>query len=260
MSHTMQITAFMVREWRVSLGSRFLVALPVAGFVAGLVPLLTLPDAERYVAGPLFLLQILLYGVPLSAILAGTGSCHSETDEQPLLTTLPVCRGARVVGKFLGLLSSIALALLLCVLPSALGGMGAWAAGLILAYGLGIGALFLALGMWCGLAIHDGVKAHLTALLCWLALTLGAGLPGYLTLGGLAELNPGLWAATLMLSPLDALRIGLLFSFEPVPFATDTLPQIARWWLAHPGPWFALLATVSTAAVLSLAARAGHKA
>lgn len=258
--HFHALSSFYRRELRIALGSRLMVALPLAGLALGVAPLLTHSRDELAVAAPLFLLQGLLYGLPLAGIMAGTGSCQAEADEAPLLASLPVCRMARAVGKFAGLMTVLAGATLLAVLPSVLAGVGVGTGLLLLGYGLGIASLFTALGMLCGLAIRDGVKAHFAALLLWLLLTLGTGLAGYVSLGGLAQAHPALWAAALMLSPLDALRVGVLFSVQSAPFAMDALPGLTRWWLLHPGLWFAILATATTAGFLTVSARASSRA
>lgn len=259
MSHLGSAISFFVRELRISLSSRMLLVMPAAGFAAGLAAVFAAPAGQVATAGPLFLMQVLLYALPLTAILLAESSCHSEADEQALLATLPVCRGARVLGKFAGLMTAMLAGLVLMVAPLAVAGGATGSAALLLGYGVGAAMLSTAIGMLCGLVVRDGVKAHMTALLLWLLLTVGAGAVGYFTLGTDVTNAPDLWAGMLMLSPLDALRIGVLFSVEPVPFALERLPVVSRLWLENPGAWYALLTLLWTVPALALAARASRR-
>ncbi len=248
------IRACFARELRTSLLNRFVHVYSVAALLAGLAPLFA--DQTNDSAVPYFLLQALLYLVPLFALLVGTGSAQNDVEERPFLHTQPVRRGVFVAGKFLALTLVLSAAMLLLVLPGAIDGAPLGALAFLWACGAGTGAVFVALGLACGVTAGDRVKAHLVALCVWILFLAGfdftalaaAHLP-------FVQLRPELWTALLMLNPLDAVRIGALFSIEKVPFDTAQAGPLLRWWLTHVGSWFLLLSTAWTMLALAWSAR-----
>jgi hypothetical protein len=66
---------------------------------------------------------------------------------------------------------------------------------------------------------------------------------------------PDLWAALLMLNPLDAFRIDALFAMEQIPAEAAGQTALTSWWLEHSGLWFALISMAWMAALLGLTAR-----
>src|SRR5690606_19179187 len=139
--------------------------------------------------------------------------------ENPLIGTLPVGRSARVLGKFGALFLLFSGAQIALFIPSLIAGANAWALLQSWAYGVGIGSVFLALGLLLGFRTDDGVRAQLFALGVWLGITFGFGLVAWLLAAvGWAQLFPGGWLVFLGSSPLEALRVGILFSVEAVPF------------------------------------------
>ncbi|MDQ8202223.1 hypothetical protein [Pelagicoccus sp. SDUM812003] len=251
--------AFFRRELQASLSSRMLLAVPLIGLVVGFATLLSTTQADLPSAAPLFLLQATLYGLPLASILIATGSAHSESAESLLLASLPAPRGARILGKFLALQLCFLMASAFAIAPAAIMGLPFQTACLLFGYSVGTSALFISIGLCVGFFITDGIKSHLASLGAWFLLTIGASLLGYLlATQAQGQTNPTLWSALMMLSPLDALRIGVLFSIESIPFDTADLPSIARWWLAHPGVWFAILVFGATSLFLSLSDRASR--
>jgi ABC-2 type transport system permease protein/Cu-processing system permease protein len=241
------------RELRASLLNRFVHVFSAAVLMAGLVPLFM--DQSHGDGTPYFLLQALLYLVPLFALLVGVGSAQSDQDENPFLLTQPVNRSVFVTGKFLALALLLGTAMLLLVLPSALSDTAIAPLAFLWLCGAGTGAIFVAFGLTCGFALRDRVKAHLVALCLWLlflagfdlAALAGAHLP-------IVQAHSGIWAALLMLNPLDALRIGALFSIDKVPFDSSQAAPFVQWWLQHVTLWFVLLATGWTAFALKLSA------
>jgi ABC-type transport system involved in multi-copper enzyme maturation permease subunit len=248
------IRACFARELRGSLLNRFVHVFSAAVLLAGLVPLFM--DQSHGDGTPYFLLQALLYLVPLFALLAGAGSAQSDQDEHPFLLTQPVCRHAFVVGKFLALSLFLGSTRLLLVLPSAFTDVAIAPLIFLWLCGVGTGAVFAALGLACGFSMRDRVKAHLVALSVWLLFLAGFDL---VALAGahlpLVQAYPGIWTALLMLNPLDALRIGALFSIDKVPFDISQAAPLVQWWLRNVGLWFALLAATWTALALVLSAR-----
>ncbi len=250
-------SAFFRRELRTSITSSLGVAAPLIGLAAGFAAAFSGGSSNVQSSAPLLLLQVLLYAAPLVAILAATGAAHAEHAEKLLMASLPTRAAGRILGKFSGLIVSFLLALLLMVLPPAIMGLSMSASLSIAGYGLGAVAIFLAVGLLCGYAINDGVRAHLAALAAWLLLVVAPSLIAWMLLSSATVRGaPLAWSLTMMLSPLDALRVGVLFSVQAIPFETNDLPGFIQWWLAHPGLWFGLLATAVTGVVLTLASRA----
>lgn len=248
------LRACFAREIRVSLLNRFLHVFSAATLLAGIVPLFA--EQARGDAAPYFLLQTLLYLVPLFALLAGTGSAQSDQDEYPFLLTQPVRRGVLVLGKFFALVLLLAVALLLLVIPSALADTAIAPLAFLWLSGAGVGAVFVALGLACGFAIHDRVKAHLVSSCVWLLFLAGFDL---LAVAGahlpFVQARPEMWAATLMLNPLDALRIGALFCIDKIPFDSAQATPLVQWWLNHIQLWFALLVATWTGFALIFSTR-----
>jgi ABC-type transport system involved in multi-copper enzyme maturation permease subunit len=242
------------RELRASLLNRFVHVFSAAVLLAGLVPLFM--DQSHGDGTPYFLLQALLYLVPLFALLVGVGSAQSDQDENPFLLTQPVPRWVFVAGKFLALALLLGVAMLLLVLPSALADTAIAPLAFLWMCGAATGAIFVAFGLACGFALRDRVKAHLVALCLWLlflagfdlAALAGAHLPA-------VQAHPGIWTAVLMLNPLDALRIGALFSIDKVPFDASHAAPVVQWWLQHVSLWFVLLAAAWTTFALAFSAR-----
>ena len=64
------------------------------------------------------------------------------------------------------------------------------------------------------------------------------------------------WVGTLMLSPLDAYRVTLLFVLERAAFSGADLHPLTRWWLDNAVLWLTLC-LAGWCAVIALAATAG---
>lgn len=194
---------------------------------------------------PYFLLQAILYLVPLFALLIGTGCAQSDQEERVFLLTQPIPRGCIVFGKFAALWSLLSVAAGLLLVPSALGDTALAPLGLLWGNAVCISGVFLALGLAAGFSTSDRVKAHLTALCVWLLLLAGfdllalaaAHVPGM-------EMHEAVWVSALMANPLDALRVGALFSLDQLPFDASHAPLISRWWIAHPEIWVAVISSI----------------
>ena len=103
----------------------------------------------------------------------------------------------------------------------------------------------LALGLW----IQDAVRGLIAALVVWCGLLFGIDLL-LILIGGSPWIheNPVPWVSALMLSPLDAYRVTLLFVVERAAFGGSNLHPLTQWWLDHPAAWLSLcLAGWSTA-------------
>lgn len=198
-----------------------------------------------------FLLPVLLYGIPLAGLLAGVVAWQGDAGEEGLLATRDPGRLSRPLGKWLtwsGLLSVATLCLILPSLPTASNSGGVLS---LWAYSIGEVALFVALGLALGRLCRDAVLAHSMALMLGLLAIAGGGVIMWVAAYQPAfQEHPGLWTFLLMLHPVEALRISLLFSLENLPFDARQLPPLTVWWLAHPGLWFAFLSAAWSALAL----------
>jgi Cu-processing system permease protein len=220
--------------------NRFLQVHLALSAVVGLLPLFT-PDATAR-AAPAWVLQGVLYCLSLSALLLGLSAAHGDADEFPLLFTQPMNRGAWLAGKVAALALLVGPASLLLVIPAVLTGglsltlvfVAAAAAGVCLAIAL----LGLAIGFW----VRDHVRGLLLALGVWFGLLFGTDLL-LLALSGapVVQRYPSVWVLPLMLNPLDALRVTVLFGLEQTAPAEIGAGPLVGWWLAHGGLWLSAL-------------------
>jgi len=246
-----QGSAIALRELRTAVLNRFVPLFSAAALAVGIAPLLGEHPDE---SAPYFLVQAALYLIPLFALLIGVGSAQGDLEERAFLWTQPVPRLTMVAGKWAALWGLIFLASCLLVVPSALGGSGACAFAPLCSLGfstVAIGGVFLGLGMAIGFSTNDRVKAHLAVLCLWLALLAGFDLLALAAVqAGFLHHNATLWLLILMGNPLDAFRIGTLFSLNQAPLDLAQIPALGQWWLKHPGAWLAILSTGWTGAAL----------
>jgi len=248
------VRALTFRELRAALLNRFVQLFTAAALLAGLSPLLN--DSIGGDLAPIFLLQAVLYLVPLFALLIGTGSAQGDLEERAFLFAQPRGRSSVVLGKFAALWLLLTLATLALVLPGMFADTAVAPLALLWLHAAGIAGVFLALGLACGFSTNDRVKAHLAALCLWFVFLAGFDL---LALAGAhlpwAQGRPELWTSLLMFNPLDALRIGALFAVDRIPFDTAQAAPLVRWWLGHLGPWFAALSAAWIALALAWSRR-----
>ena len=224
---------------------------------AGCLPLFTASDATA--SAPWWVLQAVLYCLSLSAMLLGLSSAHGEVDEFPLLFAQPAPRWAWLLGKAAGLATLLVPAACLLVVPAALlGGLSRALLTMAMAAG-GVTIAMAAVGLAVGFWIRDGVRGLLATLGAWFVLLFGTDLL-LLSVAGApwVHANATLWVLPLMLNPLDALRITVLFSIEDTaPSGVDT-GALAGWWIANGGVWLAVIVSTWTALGL-LAGLAGAR-
>lgn len=238
------------RELSANRLNRFLHAHLAFALAAGLSPLFT-PD-EISNAAPWWVLQAVLYCLSLSALLLGLNSAHGEADEFPLLFSQPAPRSVWLAGKAAGLAALLVPAAVLLVVPAAIAGglttrllaIAAASAGLTLA----LSALGLGIGFW----VRDSVRGLLAALGVWFMLLFGTDLV-LLAVAGETWVHdyPAFWVAPLMLNPLDALRVTVLFSIENAAPAGLDADALVGWWVANAGLWLVLLLLLWTTAGLA---------
>lgn len=230
--------------------NRFLHVHLALALAVGLLPLFTANDAAG--AAPWWVLQAVLYCLSLSALLLGLNSAHGEADEFSLLFTQPAPRWAWLTGKAIGLAALLVPASLLLVMPSALAGGITRPLLAIAAAAAGLSVAMTALGLGLGFWVRDRVRGLLTALGAWFLLLFGTDLLLLAVAGApWVQRNPSLWVAPLMVNPLDALRVTVLFSVENVAPAGMDAGGLAGWWIAHGTLWLALLLAGWTVAGLA---------
>ena len=235
------------RELAANRLNRFLHAHLSFSLIAGLLPLFT-PD-EASDAAPWWALQAVLYCLSLSSMLLGLNSAHGETDEFPMIFSQPAPRSAWLAGKAAGLAALLLPASLLVVVPAAITGGLTAALGAVAAATAGLTLALASIGLGLGFWVRDHVRGLLAALGVWFLLLAGTDLL-LLSVAASEWIHryPAVWIVPLMLNPLDALRITVLFSIEnAAPAGLDSGP-LASWWVANGGRWLAVLVLLWTGA------------
>jgi len=119
------------------------------------------------------LLNMVLYIVPLVAVVMGTLSFTSETSASELLFSQPVSRGEILLGKFIGLFASILTATLLgfglagVIIAVRAGNEGAWRYPVFVAFSLLLALIFLSLSAFISAVCQRKTKAFGVALFAW---------------------------------------------------------------------------------------------
>ncbi len=241
------------REWLSHRLNRFLHAHLLLVLIAGLLPLLTPEDALARGAA-WWLLNAMLYALSLSVFLLGLSSAQAESDEFPWLLSQPAGIGPWLAGKaaMLSLIAAASAGVL--ALPTTLAGGGSPELFLTVAGAAGVSVVCALAGLALGFWIRDSVRGLIAALAAWMALLFGADLL-LLALAGapFIQNNPDLWVLPLMLNPLDAFRVTVLFAVERAAFSGLQDGGLAGWWVKHAAEWFAVLAAGWTALTLAAA-------
>lgn len=239
---------FGTRELRTLGRNRFLHVFAFLAITGGAFTTRSAPSIE---AIPFVLLQMILYLVPLFSILIGLSSAHGELEEQPFLFSQPVSRFALVAGKASTLVLSLSLLLLLAFVPSFLFAADRSAIFVLWGMSLLLGAVFIALGLSIGFSTRERSRGIIYALLAWLFLLIGFDLLVYLTaLLPAMQQQPLAWLSLLLLNPIDAVRVAMLFQLEDIPFSISTDLRLVNLWLASLVPWVFLLCALWIVALL----------
>ena len=245
------MTATFTRELRASRLSRFLHVHLGLAVAIGFLAFLTRGEAGG--AATLWILEGVIHGLSLSALLLGLSSAQAEADEFPVLFSQPVPRAAWLIGKAAALAVVLMPAGIVLVAPAAvLSGLSAPLAGLGMA-AAGVTFAFAVLGLAIGLQVRDRVRALFAGVAAWLLLLVGTGLV-LLAISGASWVprHSGWWVALLMANPLDALRITVLFDVEHAAFAGLDAGPLVRWWLGHAWTWLAVIVAMWTAAAFAV--------
>ncbi len=219
--------------------------------IASLLPLFTPDEAAR--SAPLWVLQAVLYCLSLSSLLLGLSGAQGDAEEFSLIFTQPISRSGWLAGKTAALAALLGPASVVLIVPTALTSglttslvvLAAAAAGVCLALAL----LGLAVGFW----VRDHVRGLLAALGLWFLLLFGTDLTLLAVAGApWAQAQQDVWVLPIMLNPLSALRVTVLFGLEHTAPASIGATRLITWWLEHGGLWLALLLTGWIAATFGL--------
>ena len=119
------------------------------------------------------LLNMVLYIVPLVALVMGTFSFTSETSASELLFSQPVTRGEVLLGKFFGLFASMFIATLIgfglagIIIAAKAGTDGAWRYPAFVLFSLLLALIFLSLSAFISAICRRKTKAFGIALFAW---------------------------------------------------------------------------------------------
>lgn len=242
--------ALLVREWAALCASRVVWLFAVACILAGFGVTLGADEARSAVW---MALPLVLYLVPLLGLLAGVAAALGDLEEAAMLVPRAPGPLARAFVKWPLWSGLIALAALAWLAPAALRSGEADKLLQLWLMTAGEAAIFVALGLAVGRLARGQVTAYLAALLFGFLFVAGAGVLGWVAArSDFFQDNPQLWTLGLMAHPVEALRVGLMFSLDTLPVDAERLPGIARWWLSHSGLWYAVLVLVWSASALIL--------
>ncbi len=246
------------REWLGHRLNRFLYAHLALVLVAGSLPLLTPGDALARGAA-WWLLHATLYAVSLSALLLGLSSAQAESDEFVWLLGQPAGIGPWLGGKSAALILITGVSSALLGLPAALLGGASAELALTVAGAAGVAVVCALAGLAMGFWIRDHVRGLIAAVAVWFVLLFGVDFL-LLALAGapFMQANPDLWVAPLMLNPLDAYRVTVLFAVERAAFGALDAGRLVGWWSANAATWLALL-TLGWSALALFAAWLGAR-
>ena len=219
--------------------------------VAGLLPLFT-PDAAARSASA-WVLQAVLYCLSLSSLLLGLSAAQGDADEFPMLFTQPVGRATWLGGKAAALAALLIPASMLTITPAALTSGVTWSLVFVGLAAAGVCLVLALLGLAIGCWVRDHVRGLLVALGAWFMLLFGVDLV-LLAISGapLVQNHPNTWVLPIMLNPLSALRVTMLFTLERTAPASIGTGMFIGWWLHNGALWLAGLLSVWAATMFGL--------
>lgn len=228
------------REWVSHRLNRFLYAHLALVVIAGFLPLLT-PDAGLVRGAAWWLLHAVLYAVSLSSLLLGLSSAQAESEEFVWLLGQPRGVGPWLAGKVLGLVVLAGGSALLLGVPTTLFGGGSAALTLATCGAAGVASLCALAGLAVGFWIRDSVRGLIAAIATWFVLLFGVDLLLLASAGApWVQRSPDVWVAALMLNPLDAYRVTVLFAVEKAAFSGLQAGRLAGWWIGHAAAWLGI--------------------
>jgi len=242
------VRAALRREWLSHRLNRFLYSHVALVLLVGSLPLLTPGDAFSRGAA-WWLLHGVLYAVSLSSLLLGLSSAHAESEERVWIMGQPAGLGPWLLGKALGLVILACVSTLLIGVPVLLLGGGSQELAIVTGGAAGVAAVSTMVGFALGFWVQDGVRGLIAAVAVWFAMLFGLDLL-LLAIAGApwVQAHPDAWIALLMVNPLDAFRVTVLFSVERAAFGSLNAGALTNWWSAHSVLWLAFLCVTWTAA------------
>ena len=248
------LPAVMHREVRTTLQNRFVQVFALVAVCGSLLLSAFSPDG---VALQVSLLLLILYVVPLFALLAGVSTAHEELEEEPLLMSQPVGRFTYGAGKMITLAAMLAGALAVALGPAAFAVGDAGALGAL--WGLGVALVLVggSVGFALGQFVRSRTKGLMVSLLVWFI-----GLVLYdllaLSLSDIAffQRAPVFWTLILLINPIDAVRLTGLLALGKVPFFVPGESAGVRMLLDHLPAWTTVLALAWTGGAVWAAHRA----
>jgi Cu-processing system permease protein len=169
------------------------------------------------------LVQLVVFLVPLTALLIGTAALAGDRGHVEIVFSLPVSRGTILLGKLLGLFQALVAAQALgfgaagVLIFSQAGGLGIGGFLLVFAGSVGLTAVFLGIAalLAAGTTARRRARTLAVALVVWFALVV---LFDVVALGLASLLPSGAASRTLivavLLNPVDATRTGALLGAE----------------------------------------------
>jgi len=198
-------------------------------------------------------LPLVLYFVPLLGLLLGVSATRGDMPEEVLINPRFPSIFLRLLVKWAVWMVLLGLVILAWIFPAVIRAGEVESLPALWSYTLGETAVFIAMGLALGRLLRDGVTAHLAALLAGFVFIAGAGILGWIAAQStFFQQHSSLWTLGLMLHPVEALRVSLMFSLENLPFDRGHLPPLAAWWLDRPGLWYAAIAAAWSALALVL--------
>jgi len=217
--------------------NRFLHAHMLLVLAAGCLPLFTPGEAFQRGAA-WWLLHAVLYTISLSTLLLGLSSAQAEADEFTWLLGQPSGIGSWLAGKALALVALVVGAAGVLALPALCVGGASRELLLTTAGAAGVSAVCALLGLAFGFWIRDSVRGLVSAVAAWFVLLFGTDLVLLAVAGGSAtQAHPDWWVAALMVNPLDAFRVTVLFAVERAAFTSLDAGSLTAWWVTHAGAW-----------------------
>lgn len=202
------------------------------------------------------LLLLLLYVVPLFAVLVGVSSAHESLEERPVLLSHPLPRGTFVAGKLATLVAAQTGVLTLALVPAA------WRVAsvqpLLVLWGLGgvLISVWTSTGLVLGIYTSNRPRGLVAGLCVWFASLVLYDL-GAFALAGVEAVQswPAFWVSLLLLNPSDAVRLAGLTLLDGASFTAAGAHSTVTTLLAWTPIWVVVLAVAWSGAALGVAWR-----
>lgn len=206
-------------------------------------------------------LLLLLYVIPLFAVLIGVSAAQEEREEQPILLSHPLPRGRFVASKLAVLAGALVLVLTLALLPVGVRVGSGYALGVLWSLGLALVLVWGSTGLAIGFYAANRARGLVLGLCVWFASLVLYDLCTFL-LAGVDALQawPTVWVSLLLLNPADAVRLAGLTALDGVSFTAPGTTEAVTTLLAWTPVWALVLTGLWTAGATLLAWRGLERA